>query len=324
MRIGVAGAGALGFHHVRILRELAGDAFTGFHEPDTARATQVAAELGVTAHPTLGALLAASDAVSIAAATQAHHAVAMTCLASGKHLFIEKPITATVAEADAVLAVAEAKGLVIGVGHGERVNRAVRAAWPVIDRPRFISCTRYAPYTVRGADVSVVRDLMVHDLDLVLAMIGEPVARIEAVGACVIAETLDMAHAHLAFPSGAAASISTSRVAGLRERQMRIVQANGMIVLDLATGTATFHRLRADADRATLAASKVALECSAYAEVVTLTAPEGEPLRLEFAAWMAALRGDGMPVVNGRQGRDVLALALDIEAAVARGAHAGA
>lgn len=324
MRIGVAGAGALGFHHVRILRELAGDAFAGFFEPDVARAAQVAAELGVRAHATLDALLAESDAVSIAAATQAHHTVAMRCLAEGKHLFVEKPITATVAEADAVLEAATAKGLVVAVGHGERVNRAVRATWPVLDSPRFVSCTRFAPYTARGADVSVVRDLMVHDLDLVLAMIGEPVARVEAIGARVIADTLDMAHAYLAFPSGAAASVTTSRVAGARARLMRVVQADGMIALDLAAGTATHHRLRAAVDRATLATSKVAVDPSAFSEAVELTAPEGEPLRLEIAAWMGALRGEGTVLVSGRAGRDVLALAIEIEQVIARGAHAGA
>jgi predicted dehydrogenase len=324
MRIGVAGAGALGFHHVRILRELAGDAFAGFHEPDVERAAKVASELGVTAHPTLDALLAASDAISIAAPTQAHHAVAMAAAARGKHLFIEKPITATVEDADAVLALAASKGLVVGVGHGERVNRAVRAAWPLLDRPRFISCTRYAPFTARGADVSVVRDLMVHDLDLVLAMMGEPVARVEATGASVISPTLDLAHAHLAFPSGASASVSTARVAGVRERLMRIVQANGLIALDLATGTGTFHRLRHDVDRAALAASKTPLDPSAFSEAIALSAPEGEPLRLEFAAWLAALRGEGQVLVSGRQGRDVLALALEIEAVIARGAHPGA
>lgn len=324
MRIGVAGAGALGYHHIRILRELAGDAFAGFFEPDAARAAQVAAELGVRAHATLDGLLASADAVSIAAATQAHHAVAMRCIAEGKHLFVEKPITATAREADEVLEAAASKRLVLAVGHGERVNRAVRAAWPALDRPRFVSCTRFAPYTARGADVSVVRDLMVHDLDLVLAMIGEAVARVEAIGTCVIADTLDVAHAHLAFPSGAAASVTASRVAGARERLMRVVQADGMIALDLAAGTATHHRLRAAADRASLATSKVAVDPSAFSEAVTLTAPEGEPLRLEFAAWMGALRGEGVVLVSGREGRDVLALAIEIERVIARGGHAGA
>ncbi len=324
MRVGVAGAGALGFHHVRILRELSGDGFAGFYEPDPVRAASVAAELGVTAHPTLSALLGACDGVSIAAATTAHHAVAMACLDQGKHLFIEKPITATVAEADAVLAAATARGVVVGVGHGERVNRAVRAVWPVLEAPRFVSCTRLAPYTARGADVSVVSDLMVHDLDLVLAMIDAPVVRVDAVGASVLSPTPDLAHATVVFASGAMATLSASRVAAQRERRMQVVQPSGLLTLDLAAGTATHHRLRDASDRAALAASRTPVDPSAFSDAIVLQAPEGEPLRLEFVAWLAAMRGEGTVVVDGRQGRNALALALEIEAVIARGATPGA
>lgn len=324
MRVGVVGAGALGFHHVRILREMAGDSFAGFFEPDAARAVVVAADLGVTAHPTLGALLDASDAVSIAAATTAHHDVALAAITLGKHLFIEKPITATVAEANAVLAAASARGLVVAVGHGERVNRAVRAAWPVIDQPRYLEATRFAPFTARGADVSAVRDLMVHDLDLVLAMVGEPVVRVEAMGTRVIAPTLDLANARISFASGAAATVSTSRVAATRQRTLRVVQASGLIDMDLAAGTAVFHRFRPEIDRASLAASKAPVDPSTFTERVTLDASEGEPLRLQFAAWMGALRGEGAVIVGGAAARDALALAIEIEDVIARGAHAGA
>lgn len=324
MRIGVVGAGALGFHHVRILREMTGASFTGFYEPDALRAAHVAAELSVTAHPTLGALLAACDAVSVAAATTAHHAVAMAAIAAGKPLFIEKPITATLAEADALLAAAEARGVTVQVGHGERVNRAVRAAWPTIADPRFIECTRFAPFTARGADVSVVLDLMVHDLDLVLAMVASSVVRVDAVGTSVIARTIDLANARLTFANGAVATLSTSRVAAVRERRIRIVQPTGLLALDLAAGTATFHRLRTDVDRAALATSKEALALSAFAESVPLDAPTGEPLRLEFAAWLALLRGDAPGLVSGAQGRAVLALALQIMDTIGHGAATGA
>lgn len=324
MRIGVVGAGALGFHHVRILRELTGASFAGFHEPDAARAAHVAAELAVTAHASLASLLAASDAVSVAAATTAHHAVGMAAIAAGKHLFVEKPITATLAEADALLAAAEARGLMVQVGHGERVNRAVRAAWPVVAEPRFIECTRFAPFTARGADVSVVLDLMVHDLDLVLAMVGSPVTRVDAIGTAVITPTIDIANARLTFANGAVATLSTSRVAGARERRMRIIQPTGVIALDLADGTATFHRIRADVDRASLACSKEAVPLTAFTETVPLDAPKGEPLRLAFSAWLALLRGEGPGLVSGAEGRAVLAVALQIMDTIGRGAATGA
>lgn len=324
MRIGVAGAGALGFHHVRILRELAGPSFAGFFEPDAARAAFVAAELGVTAHPSLEALLAACDAVSVAAATTAHHAIGMAAIAAGKGLFLEKPITATVAEADALLAAADARGLVVAVGHGERVNRAVRAARPVVRDVRYVEAARHAPFTARGADVSVVRDLTVHDLDLVLLLVGAPVTRVDAVGAAVLAPTLDVASARLAFANGAQATVTTSRVAGTRERRLRVVQADGLVELDLLAGTAVHWRLRPDADRAAILASKAAVDVAAFADRVALEAPEGEPLRLQFAAWLDALAGRGAPVTDGRAGRDALALALAVEEAIVRGSPTGA
>ena len=324
MRIGVAGAGALGFHHVRILRELCGAAFVGFHEPEAERAAKVSSELGVTAHATLDGLLDACDAVSIAAATTAHCAVGMAAIARGRHLFIEKPITATLAEADALLAAAAARGLVVQVGHVERVNRAVRAAWPMLDGPRYIEATRFAPFTARGADVSVVLDLMVHDLDLVLGMVGAPVSRVDALGAAVLAPTVDLANARITFANGAVAQLSASRVAGARERRMRIVQPSGLLALDLAAGTGTFHRLRADVDRSALARSKTPVDPASFTESIALEAPEGEPLRLEFEAWLATLRGDGPMLVSGAQGRAVLAAAFDIMAAIERGAAAGA
>lgn len=317
MRVGVTGAGALGFHHARILRDLAGEAFVGIHDADPARAAHVAAELGVPALPTLEALIEAADAVSVAVPTRFHAASASAVLAAGRHAFIEKPVTVTVAEADALLAAAEAGGLVVQVGHVERYNRAVRAARAAITAPWYVEAERLAPYTPRGADVSVVLDLMIHDVDLLLWMMGAPPVRVEAIGGAWMRPTPDLAQARLTFAGGQVANVSAMRLAEGRRRALRIVQADGLIRCDLAAGTAEHFRLRADVDPAVLQLAPQGVE--AFAERLVLEAPEGEPLRLELGDWLTAIRTGGTPPVTLRAGRDALAVTLEIESAIADG-----
>ena len=180
LRVGVVGAGGLGVHHVRILRDLCGDRFAGFVDENPGRAAEVASQHGVTAFPSLAAMLDEVDAVSIVVPTTAHHAVAAAALDRGKHVFVEKPFTVTLAEADDLLARASAAGVVIQVGHVERFNRAVRAAMPYVDGPRFIESDRLAPFNPRGSDVAVVLDLMIHDLDLVHTLVGMRVDDVQA------------------------------------------------------------------------------------------------------------------------------------------------
>ncbi|MGH7634885.1 MAG: Gfo/Idh/MocA family protein, partial [Gemmatimonadaceae bacterium] len=166
-RIGVIGAGALGYHHVRILGNMPGVTFVGFHDADAARAARVTAELGAPAVASLDELLDAVEAVTVVVPTPAHHAVARQALERGRHVLIEKPIAATLAEADDLLELARRTGAIIQTGHVERFNRAIRAALPFIAAPLFVESDRLAPFNPRGADVAVVLDLMIHDIDLV-------------------------------------------------------------------------------------------------------------------------------------------------------------
>jgi predicted dehydrogenase len=302
---------------VRILRDLPTATLVGFHDHNAARAAEVSAALGVPALPSLEALLDAVDAVSVVVPTTAHHAVAGAALARGRHCFVEKPITVTLAEADALVAAAEAAGVVLQTGHVERFNRAVRAARPFIAHPRFIESDRLAPFSPRGADVPVVLDLMIHDIDLVTALVGAPVTEVRAVGVPVLTPTLDLANARLAFADGAVATITASRVSRDRVRRLRIFQPTGYLSLDLAAGTGEFLRLRRDVDLAALAAAPQALE--AYAERVPLEAPDGEPLWLELAAFVEAVAGRAPVPVSGRDGRAALAVALAIVDAIALG-----
>ena len=309
-RIGVIGAGALGYHHVRLLRDVAGASLIGFHDARPERARQVASELAVQSFDAVDALIDACDALTIAVPTPAHYAVAKAALAKGRHLLIEKPLAASLAEADELLDIARRSGSLIQTGHVERFNRAVRAALPFVEAPRFIDSDRLAPFNPRGSDVAVVLDLMIHDIDLVLTLVGSHVVDVAAVGVPVLTPFVDIANARIAFESGVVANITSSRVSRERMRKVRIFQQSGYLSLDLAAGDGEFYRLRGDVDLATLAKGPLALE--AFVERIPLEAPEGEPLRLEFESFVAAVRGEQPVVVSGENGREALAVALRI------------
>jgi len=287
-----------------------GVAFVGFHERRPERAAQVVAELGVRSYPDLDALIAAVDALTIVVPTPVHHDVAKRALERGRHLLIEKPIAATIEEADDLLAVAKRTGAIVQTGHVERFNRAIRGALPYVDQPRFIESDRLAPFNPRGADVAVVLDLMIHDIDLVRTLVGGRVSAVSAVGVPVLTPFVDIANARLAFESGAVANITASRVSRERMRKLRIFQASGYLSLDLGSGNGEYYRLRGDVDVAELAKAPAGIE--AFVERIAIDAPEGEPLRLEFESFLQALRGDAPVTVTGQDGREALAVALNI------------
>ena len=315
-RVGVVGAGSLGFHHVRLLRDLPGARFAGFFDASGERSSHVTKELKVKAAADLQQLIAASDALSIVVPTPAHHQVAMAALAAGKHVFIEKPITVTLEQADELLALAKQKGVIIQIGHIERFNRAVRAALPYVHEPRFVDSERLAPFSPRGSDVAVVLDLMIHDIDLLLTLVGADASDISAVGVPVLTPMLDIANARVTFSSGAVANITASRISRDRKRKIRIFQHSGYMSLDLAAGTGEFYRLKGNLPE--LIASGKELDMAKVVDRVKLEAPEGEPLKLELESFVAALNGKGPVVVSGDDGRTALAVALKIVAEIER------
>ncbi len=311
LRVGVIGVGALGRHHARHLATLEGVRLVGVYDASPEVAARVAGEVGVPAVGELDALLGQVDAVSVAVPTSLHGEIGLRALERGVAVLMEKPLAATLGEADALVAAAEQAGLVLHVGQIERYNRAVRAALPVIENPRFIEAERIAPYSVRGTDVSVVLDLMIHDLDLLLAFTGSPeVTDVRAVGGSVLSRHLDLVNARLELPGGAVAAVTASRIGRQRVRRVRIYQDTGYLTLDLATGQATFLRVRPGWTRGTGASIEEAVE------EVTLAAPEGDALRLELTEFARAVRGEPSAGVTGRAGRAALDLALRVAAAV--------
>ena len=316
VRVGVVGAGALGYHHVRIMREMPGVSFAGFYEERPKRAAQVESELGTRAFPSLDALLAEVDAITVVVPTPAHHAVAKPALERGVHVMIEKPLAVTLDEADELLDAARRSGALVQTGHVERFNRAVRAALPYVEAPRFIESDRLAPFNPRGSDVAVVLDLMIHDIDLVRTLVGATVERVAAVGVPVLTPFVDIANARLEFSSGAVANITASRVSRERMRKIRLFQPSGYLSLDLGAGTGEFFRLRRDVDLRELASGPQSVE--AFVERVPMEAPEGEPLRLEFENFVAAVRGETPVAVSGEDGREALSVALRIVSEIER------
>jgi predicted dehydrogenase len=309
--IGVIGVGALGRHHARHLAALPEAELVGIFDVDRSRAREVAAEHGTRAFDDVDELLGRVEAVSIAVPTVNHAEVGLHVLRRGIPVLLEKPLAGTLAEADALIAMADAQGVQLQVGHIERFNPAVRAAAPYLGQPLYVESQRLAPYQPRGTDVAVVLDLMIHDLDLILHLSGgaEP-TDVRASGIAVLSPNLDIANARVEFAGGAVANVTASRVARERIRRLRLFQHDGYLSLDLAAGTGTFLRVRAGWQPGTGG------ELSDAVEMIPLAAPAADALGLELQSFVHAVRGDREAVVTGREGRAALALALRVASAV--------
>ncbi len=231
LRVGIIGAGHFGRFHALKAASGPRTRLVGITDLDSSRAIAIGRETGV---PALAfpALLAATDAVIVATSADAHFAVASEALAAGRHVLIEKPIAATVAEADALAALAQRHGRVLQVGHLLRYSAEHRAISARIARPLYLEATRIAPYKPRGTDVSVILDLMIHDLDLVLALVDSPIESVDAVGAAVSSPLEDVANARVRFENGCVATITASRIALKTERRMRLFSEEGYLSAD--------------------------------------------------------------------------------------------
>ncbi|WP_419935537.1 Gfo/Idh/MocA family oxidoreductase [Candidatus Palauibacter sp.] len=303
---GVVGVGRLGAAHARLLAGSPAFELVGVHDRARSRAEEVAAALSVPAFPDAAELHARAEAVVIAVPTAAHHAAAVAAIAAGCHALVEKPLASTLEEADEIVRLADETGVVLGVGHVERFNGVLQAAEPFLDRPRFIESLRMAPFQPRGADVTVVLDLMIHDIDLVLTLARTPLADVRAVGVSVISPWIDLANARLSFEDGTVANITASRVSFRTIRQLRLFQRSGYFSLDLAEGTGHYYRRR-DPKKVGRVAGVENL-----VEPIPLEAPPGEPLARELDAFADAIAGRPTRLVSGYAGREALEVATRI------------
>lgn len=314
----VAGAGAFGSNHLRIIRDLSAARLTAIIEADPARRLALQAEFPEVRifHDVDACLAARSEgefelhAASVCVPTSSHAAVAGGLLQSGIDVLIEKPIASSLAEADALIDLASRHRRILQVGHLERFNPAVLAVRPYIHMPMFFEAHRLSIFTPRSLDVDVILDLMVHDLDIVLSLARSTVRSLQAVGLPVLSRKVDIANVRIEFASGCVANFTASRVSTERVRKLRFFQPHQYVSIDYARQDLLFINVKAHETPDTAAALG---GLAASKPIVT----PGEPLRLEIESFLESVRTRQQPQVTGEQGRAALALALDINTAIA-------
>ena len=303
IRVAVVGTGEFGRNHARVYRELAGAELIGVYDQSPQRAAAVAQEFQAPVLQSFEELQGRVDAVSLAVPTVAYAQMGCKLLEMGLDVLVEKPMAVDLAEADALLSVARKNKRILQVGHVERFNPAVRAVEPILNRPLFFEVHRLGVFTPRSLDVDVIYDLMIHDLDILLALVKETVTEIKAVGIPVLTDKVDIAHARLEFAGGAVANVTASRVSTERVRKMRFFQQHEYISLDYARRDALRIGVKRPGPQPEFGFEK-------------LNAPTVEPLHAELEAFIDASRTRKEPPTNGAAGRAALELAGRVMASI--------
>ncbi|MFQ5631315.1 MAG: Gfo/Idh/MocA family protein [bacterium] len=326
LKVGVAGVGHLGKLHASLYKQVAAAELVGIYDLDAERAQAVAGEFGCDVFSSFEALVESVQALNIVAPTTHHFALAEKALAVGKHLFIEKPIATTVAEADALIRLAGEKKCKIQVGHIERFNQAMRALRSIQVAPMFIESHRLASFDPRGTDVAVVLDLMIHDLDIILSLVNSPVKSIDANGVAVVSAEPDIANARIKFENGCVANVTASRISQKKMRKMRLFERDAYVSIDLLQGISERFKLETelpDAEaRRGIVMGKMEGQKTAYVFYERLSALEGNALLMELETFAHAILHDEQPPVTAEDGRKALAVASEI-AEIIRGQEVG-
>jgi len=300
VRAAVVGVGSLGQHHARVYAALPGCRLTGVYDVDPTRAKSVADRHGVPVLEKLRDVIAAADAVSVAVPTVDHHRVARALLEAGRDVLVEKPITTTLDEADDLIRLAAERKAILQVGHIERFNPAMDVLRAATREPRFIEVHRLGSFSPRSLDIDVVLDLMIHDLDIVLALDGSEPVQVDAVGVPVLTPRVDIANVRLRFRSGLIANLTASRVSAEKVRKFRVFFPRTYISVDFSAREAQVYRLTTTAS----GSPDISVERTA--------APDEEPLQRQLLAFVQAVRDRTSPAVTGMDGRRALALAQTI------------
>ncbi len=314
-KIGVFGVGHLGSIHARLLHRIPTADLVGVYDVEADRARHLQEELQVPAFSSETALFSEIEAAVIAASTRAHYDLACRAVEAGVHLFIEKPLADTPERARDILKKCSAAGLKLAVGHIERFNRAVRALEGKKIEPRFIEAHRLAAFTLRGADVAVIHDLMIHDLDLILHWVKAPVTKVEAAGVAVISDSPDIANARLVFENGCVANVTASRISRKKMRKMRLFQENAYLSLDFIEGKVEVYRLAGSDESGIPALELGQIEDGKRPRRIIYEqpeAPEGNALQMELESFLDAVIEDRPVPVSGEDGVRALELAQEI------------
>ncbi len=312
LRTAVIGVGYLGRFHAQKYASLPGSQLVAVVDANAEAAAKVAGELGVEALGDHRALIGRVDAVSLAVPTPLHHRIGCELLEQGVHVLMEKPIATTVLEARELIEAARRRGCVLQVGHLERFNPAVVAAIARLKAPRFVESHRLAPFKQRGTDVSVVLDLMIHDIDLIQELVGAPIESIDAIGASVFSGEIDIVNARIKFEGGCVANTTASRISLKQERKIRIFQDDAYLSIDMQQKILSVIRKK-DAAAAVESPAQVSIEEESF--------DQGDALRDEIAAFLHAVRTRSEPVVTGEDGLRALETATRITELVQRSAR---
>lgn len=296
IKAGVAGVGYLGQHHARIYSQIDDAELVGVVDASLDRARQIADQYGCVAYESLDRLLEDVDALSIVAPTPLHYDLAVQCLESGKDILVEKPITVTTEEADKLIALAEQKGRILQVGHLERYNPAVVAVEGLITEPIFFEAERVSPFLERAAGVDITLDLMIHDIDIIIALSRSRPERVKAVGTSVLSNMLDVVKAWIDFENGTSALITASRLSQDKVRRLKIFQKDAHLILDYQAAEITrFYKT---------GAKEIGRE--------TITPEKKEPLMEEILDFTRCIKTRSRPLVSGIEAREALSIALEI------------
>jgi predicted dehydrogenase len=301
VKIGVVGVGHLGQHHVKHLAAIKDAELAGIYDANLAQAMGIGEKYHAHVFHSLEEMAAVCQAVTIAVSTPAHYDVAKFFLERGIHALVEKPLTATLPQAEELIEIAQRKGLVLQVGHIERFNPAVREMTKYVKDPAFIEVSRLGPYDPRVSHVGVVLDLMIHDLDIILSMVKEPVMRLDAVGGKVISEHEDIVKATLHFKGGCRADLSASRVTLKSYRKIRVFQPDSYISLDYSERSLKIFKKKGPA-----------LKSLTDIEIIRPRLEKLDPLQQELLHFIQCVKTGKTPLVSGEHGRDALELAFEI------------
>ena len=306
IRVGVVGIGHLGHHHARLYRTLEQAELVGVADCSEAARNRAAEDFNVKTVSSVEALLDLGvDAVSVATPTETHCETVLAALAQGAHVLVEKPLASTIEEGEQMVEAAAAQGLLLQVGHVERFNGAVQALFDAGMTPKFIECHRLSPFPGRGSDVSVVLDLMIHDLDIVMKLADSPVISIDAVGVPVFSAQEDIANVRLRFQSGCVANLTSSRVSLERMRKIRIFDPNAYVSTDYSAQEVLVYRKKPG----TLPPDANPMESI---EITPLAVKKEEPLRMELASFLEHLQSNTPVAVSGEDGLQALKLSWQI------------
>jgi predicted dehydrogenase len=313
IKCGVAGVGSLGQHHARIYAGLPGAELTGIYETSDARAAEICARHNCRRFATIEELGEACDAISVVVPTDKHEQVALPLLARGCHLLIEKPLCASLPEAERVLAAAQQHNCLVQVGHIEHFNPVMSFLEKEIDDPRYITAERLAPYQPRGTEVGVVLDLMIHDIGIVLALVKSPIAKIDSVGVSVLSKSEDIANARIQFENGCVANLSASRMSLKKAREIRIFQGDAYLSLDFM-GQAGHLVKKSDIVAYGLKMKIGLVKPGDHSAIPVKDIPieKGEPLALELAHFVDSVAKAKQPKVGAALGKSALEVAITI------------